>query len=115
MPAALAWFVTFSFVNVTWIFFRAKDLNSAKRVLASMINVLDGSLLKMFDIQQRHVTLLIGLGFVIVLFAKTTVEFCTEARNLERTSVVSGAALAISLIAMSFVTAGVSEFLYFNF
>jgi D-alanyl-lipoteichoic acid acyltransferase DltB (MBOAT superfamily) len=115
MPAAPAWFVTFSFVNVTWIFFRAKDLHSAKRVLASMINVWDGSLLKMFDIQQRHATLLIGLGFAIVLFAKTTVEFCTEARNLERTSVVSGAALAISLIAMSFVTAGVSEFLYFNF
>jgi alginate O-acetyltransferase complex protein AlgI len=115
MPAVLAWFVTFSFVNFAWVFFRAKDMSSAHRVLAGMMNVRDGSLLKMFDIQQRHATLLIGLGFVIVLLAKTTIEFCTEAQNLERTSVVSGAALAISLIAMSFLTSGVSEFLYFNF
>ena len=115
MPAALAWFVTFSFVNVAWVFFRARDMNSAHRVLAGMINVGDGSLLKMFDIQQRHATLLIGLDFAIVLLTKTTIEFCTEARHSERASVVSGAALAISLIAMSFVTSSVSEFLYFNF
>ena len=80
-----------------------------------MINISDGSLLKMFDIQQRHATLLIGLGFSIVLFTRTTIKFCTDPRHLNETSVASGAALAISLIAMSFVTSGVSEFLYFNF
>jgi alginate O-acetyltransferase complex protein AlgI len=115
MPLALAWFITFSFVNVAWVFFRAKDLNSAHRVLSAMMSVGDGSLLKMLDLQQRHGTLLIGLGFAIVLLAKTTVEFCTDAQHLDKTTVVSGAALAISLIAMSFVTSGVSEFLYFNF
>ncbi|WP_213741904.1 MBOAT family protein [Bradyrhizobium sp. dw_411] len=115
MPVALAWFLTFSFVNVAWVFFRAKDLKSAHRVLSSMMNIGDGSLLKMFDLQQRNGTLLIGLGFAIVLFAKTTIEFCTDAQHLDKTTVVSGAALAISLIAMSFVTSGVSEFLYFNF
>jgi alginate O-acetyltransferase complex protein AlgI len=71
--------------------------------------------LKMFDIQQRHATLLIGLGFAIVVFTKTTIKFCTDPRHMNETSVASGAALAISLIAMSFVTSGVSEFLYFNF
>jgi len=115
MPPVLAWFVTFSFVNIAWVFFRAKDIQSAHRVLMGMINIRDGSLLKMFDIQQRHATLLIGLGFAIVLFTKTTIKFCTDPQHMNETSVASGAALAISLIAMSFVTSGVSEFLYFNF
>ena len=71
--------------------------------------------LKMFDLQQRHATLLIGLGFGIVLLAKTTIEFCTDTEHLDKATVVSGAALAISLIAMSFMTSGISQFLYFNF
>ncbi len=32
----LAWFITFNFINITWIFFRAKDLASAEKVLSGM-------------------------------------------------------------------------------
>lgn len=38
MPTALAWFVTFMFVNITWVFFRAKTLDDAMRVLNGMID-----------------------------------------------------------------------------
>lgn len=113
MAGPLAWFLTFSFVNVTWIFFRARDMSSATRVLSGMTRVLDGSIGKLFEMQQRRATLFLIFAFVIVLTAKTTISFCTEGD--ERVSVVSGAALAISLIAMSFATAGASQFLYFNF
>jgi alginate O-acetyltransferase complex protein AlgI len=113
MAGPLAWFLTFSFVNVTWIFFRAKDMSSAVRVLSGMTHMLDGSIVKLFDIQQRRATLFLIFAFAIVLTAKTTVSFCAEGD--ERVSVVSGAALAISLIGMSFATAGASQFLYFNF
>ena len=115
IPTAPAWFVTFSFINLAWVFFRAKDMQSAQRMLSAMMNFRDGSLLKMFDVQQRHATLLIGLGFAIVLLTKTTIELCEDSRNCEKMCVIAGAALAISLIAMSFVGTGVSEFLYFNF
>ncbi len=35
----LAWFITFNFINITWIFFRAKDFESAMKVLKGMVNI----------------------------------------------------------------------------
>jgi alginate O-acetyltransferase complex protein AlgI len=39
MPKAVAWLLTFSFVNITWIFFRAKTLDEALRVLRGMADI----------------------------------------------------------------------------
>jgi D-alanyl-lipoteichoic acid acyltransferase DltB (MBOAT superfamily) len=38
LPPVLAWITTFVFVNVTWVFFRAKTLDDALRVLRGMID-----------------------------------------------------------------------------
>ncbi|MFS2032470.1 MBOAT family O-acyltransferase [Polaromonas sp. CT11-55] len=38
MPPLLAWIVTFAFVNVAWVFFRAKTLGDAMRVLSGMVD-----------------------------------------------------------------------------
>jgi len=38
MPKVAAWLVTFLFVNVTWIFFRALDFKSAVKVLRGMVD-----------------------------------------------------------------------------
>jgi len=35
----LAWFITFNFVNIAWIFFRAKDWESAFKVLSAMFSL----------------------------------------------------------------------------
>jgi alginate O-acetyltransferase complex protein AlgI len=35
----LAWFITFNFVNIAWIFFRAKDFESAMKVLGGMFSL----------------------------------------------------------------------------
>lgn len=39
LPKPLAWFVTFMFVNVTWIFFRAETMADAKRILHAMVDL----------------------------------------------------------------------------
>ncbi|MFA5923766.1 MAG: MBOAT family O-acyltransferase [Methylococcaceae bacterium] len=39
MPNTMAWLLTFSFVNITWVFFRAKTLDDALRVLHGMANM----------------------------------------------------------------------------
>ena len=39
MPKALAWLLTFLFLNTTWVFFRALDFHSALKVLKGMINI----------------------------------------------------------------------------
>lgn len=36
LPVSIAWLMTFVFVNVTWVFFRAKTLDDATRVLRGM-------------------------------------------------------------------------------
>jgi D-alanyl-lipoteichoic acid acyltransferase DltB (MBOAT superfamily) len=39
MPRFLAWFITFNFVNIAWVFFRAKTLGDAIKVLKGMIGM----------------------------------------------------------------------------
>lgn len=38
MPPVLAWLVTFMFVNVAWIFFRAHSIDDAIRILSGMLD-----------------------------------------------------------------------------
>jgi len=35
----VAWLVTFNFINITWVFFRAKDLDTALKILSSMFSL----------------------------------------------------------------------------
>ena len=42
LPAPIAWLLTFGFVNVAWVFFRAKTLADAQRVLSGMVDVRSG-------------------------------------------------------------------------
>ncbi len=39
LPQALAWLLTFAFVNVAWVFFRAKTMPDALRVLRGMVDI----------------------------------------------------------------------------
>jgi len=43
MPKVLAWLLTFSFINIAWVFFRAKTMDDALKVLRGMADI--GSLL----------------------------------------------------------------------
>ncbi len=36
LPKAVSWFITFNFVNVAWLFFRAKSLSNAVQILKGM-------------------------------------------------------------------------------
>lgn len=39
LPRWLAWLLTFGFINITWVFFRAQNLNDAWKVLQGMIGL----------------------------------------------------------------------------
>lgn len=39
MPKPLAWLVTFMFVNVAWVFFRAHSLGDARHILRGMVDI----------------------------------------------------------------------------
>jgi D-alanyl-lipoteichoic acid acyltransferase DltB (MBOAT superfamily) len=39
MPKIVAWFITFNFINIAWVFFRAKEWGDAVKVLKGMIDI----------------------------------------------------------------------------
>ncbi len=42
LPTVLAWVVTFQFINLTWVFFRAEDMQAALNVLSGMVGLNGG-------------------------------------------------------------------------
>lgn len=39
LPRYIAWTLTFLFINISWVFFRANDINQAKKILLGMTNI----------------------------------------------------------------------------
>ena len=132
MNMILAWFITFNFVNITWVFFRAKSWEDAMKVIGSMFS-LDNIVLpeKYFKFISQYneiyfnygrvyeniagkdnTTVFLIVGFIIVLLFKNSMEF----RNIffKRPLIYS----IIAILSTSYVISVLdrhSEFLYFNF
>jgi len=135
IPPALAWLLTFAFVNIAWVFFRAKTLNDAVRVLHGMIDFgsafgnpvgqiptsdlawggwLSDDLLKMLPAGLVAVVFIyfaIILAFVVV-GQKNSIEMASG--KVGTNKLIYSALLF--LLAMYFMLATTSSvFLYFNF
>jgi D-alanyl-lipoteichoic acid acyltransferase DltB (MBOAT superfamily) len=136
MPSPLAWFVTFMFANITWVFFRAQTSSDAKRILLSMIDV--GSIFNtpvdsippnylawegvLFDRLTAVLPVgfagyilcyaMIAIGFVIV-FMKNSIELTLEKENGWPKVAGMTALFSAGLSASAVSTTAV--FLYFNF
>ncbi|MGD0237976.1 MAG: MBOAT family protein [Syntrophorhabdales bacterium] len=55
MPSWIAWFLTFNFINIGWVFFRAKTFGDALKVLKGMAGIDAAALPKGIGIQLRHI------------------------------------------------------------
>jgi len=132
MHSVLAWFITFNFVNIAWVFFRAKEWDDAIKVLSGMLG-LDGivfagkfekylSFLSSYDwITFGKVTEHIGdgskilnwiiVGFIIILLFKNSTQKLESFKLNYRTSLFAGALFVGGVLSLN----KVSEFLYFNF
>ncbi|PRM89589.1 membrane-bound O-acyltransferase family protein, partial [Aliarcobacter cryaerophilus] len=130
MNKILAWFITFNFINITWIFFRAKDFESAIKVLkgmfgfsglqlhpifASKLAFLEkyGVVFNPFDTIQLPLseTPLFILVFILVLFFKNSMEKWKEFKLNYQTIFLAFFCFCIGILSLN----KVSEFLYFNF
>ena len=114
IPVLIGWLLTFSFVNFTWIFFRANDMASANRIISRMMNFRDGSL-SVLNSPSVHATLLIAAAFLITLVGKPTLELCASRPKSVWIMMSSGALFGIALISVLAAANTASEFLYFNF
>ncbi|TLT03565.1 MBOAT family O-acyltransferase [Aliarcobacter cibarius] len=127
----LSWFITFNFINITWVFFRAKDFDSAIKVLGSMFS-LDNvvlpeifsnrlSFLENYKLIFGDVINTIGRGndilnfiiisFILILFFKNSMEKMIYFYPSRKTIFLTVFCLIYGLLSLN----KVSEFLYFNF
>lgn len=127
----LAWFITFNFVNIAWIFFRAKEWDDAIKVLKGMIGlsgmIISDKLLYKIRFFKQFISenpelfgkLIFGstaftfilYGLLLSLIFKNTIEWSKQIKFNYKTLFF----LLIITIGTLFNMSKVSEFLYFNF
>lgn len=105
----LAWLITFNFVNVAWIFFRAEEWNDAIKVLSSMFSFKDLAM----TINYLQI-LVIFCSFIIILFFKNSINFYND--KFQFTMIRNMAFIVFMTISILTIRLGNSNvFLYFNF
>lgn len=130
MPTILAWFITFNFLNITWVFFRATNFESAIKILQSMflgnlvlpVNIsasLELSPVKWSKLFQdeAYLGLFFLVTFIIVLFLKNSIELKNKFSTMAKVP-ISWYLFSVLILGTSFMILSVqqgSEFLYFNF
>jgi D-alanyl-lipoteichoic acid acyltransferase DltB (MBOAT superfamily) len=132
------WYITFNFVTITWVFFRATSWDDAIKVLKGMFGLsgivlpdfLENFLFFLQDIGIQFlpyneiinvkkgfddylILLYILLALLVVCFAKNSVEMLNDFKPNLKTSLFVAILFIFSFILM--YKAQNSEFLYFNF
>ena len=128
----LGWLITFNFVNIAWVFFRAKDFEMAEKVLGGMVGAggvvlpdkLAGKLaflsgygvefgtwidaVEPEGIKSILPMFLIGIS---VLFLKNSEEWSKKVTPKLRYQLLTALFLAFGILSLS----KISQFLYFQF
>jgi D-alanyl-lipoteichoic acid acyltransferase DltB (MBOAT superfamily) len=127
----IAWLITFNFVNIAWIFFRAKEWDDAIKVLSGMFGFSGIALHPMFESKlkflsaygiefagmfeningSRIVPLWIIAGFIVVLAFKNSMQQRDNFVMNKKTAFFTAFLLSFGVLSLT----KVSEFLYFNF
>jgi len=134
MPTPVAWFITFNFINIAWVFFRATNFHDAMKVLKAMFHVDSGIFSKSTQFAHmlhyhhpafiyikfnmaNYMLVLIVLGFILTLFFKNVHQMQEKFQQKKNASIGEslfiGLLLGISLLTIAINTS--SAFLYFNF
>ncbi len=137
LPRWLAWLITFNFVNLAWVFFRARDMADAKRVLEGMAGMHGAVLPPVFgDWLPQLKSLGISFGpilrqgnddFQMMLWLVAAFVIVLAFRNSNQLAPYTGGARAIrpawavlcglmaSVSLVGILASKYSEFIYFNF
>jgi len=114
LPLFVAWFITFNFVNISWIFFRAKEWEDAIKVLEGMFG------LHGFEYQLNYLQISIVIfGMFIVLIGKSSSTLFASALVEKKFNFSFSRMLQFSILMFLSIIiirlGNKSEFLYFNF
>ena len=137
MNTVLAWFITFNFVNIAWVFFRAKEWDDAIKVLNGMIDLKTISISpeyadflnyilalpyykfesiayeSIFTIDTLEYLLIFGL---VAFIMPNSIQIANEKFKFSfKWAIVFAFFIFTSFISMFFGNPAPTEFLYFNF
>lgn len=119
---ALCWILTFNFLNITWVFFRAENLQGAFNLLKGMFGIVWMELPEkarhmpklLAQIDGRNETLFfLIIGFIVILCMKNSIELLENFKPSWKNVIFTGLLFYISIVTLS-ITPYV-EFIYFNF
>lgn len=126
----ISWLITFNFINITWVYFRAKDLESAFKVLKGMFDIRNFKLSGEFvtfinstfgiinELERTNPAYLCMLGiFSSALIISVAFKNSNQIAQKSNFSYLTSIFIAVLLLAafLATRTAGVTQFLYFNF
>lgn len=128
---ALNWLITFSFVNVAWVFFRADTFSQAILILGKAVSLnFTGintafftqvsspelsEILELFSLEQKYPAILLTAYLAVALFTVLgSRNACEKMQNFRPTACNMMSTLFLLLWSV-FSLAGISVFLYFNF
>lgn len=108
----VAWFITFVFINISWVFFRAKDWDTAVKILSSMTDVSDG-----FNMADSLVLNYLIFALFILLLCRNSQELMARSYIKKGYYYFAGGLFVVSILQMNniLISSAQSEFLYFNF
>lgn len=127
---AFNWLLTFSFVNVTWVFFRAETFEQAGKLLKALVSwnfSFDSifiemfrlaelkKLLSVFRIEDRYPAFLITAFFVVAFVLILGCSNAYEKMKKFKPTLFNWLMTIFLFTWCVFSFAGISEFLYFNF
>ncbi|MGD2090291.1 MAG: MBOAT family O-acyltransferase [Candidatus Aminicenantes bacterium] len=136
LPTALAWFLTFNFINLTWVFFRANRFKDAFKVIGGMFSfqgLSSGELSNFLSVPRGFLAdygikfyslpfnpgnnfravLLILISFFIVLLLKNSNSLLAAKISPVKTALWTSVFIFIGL--MSLFLEVPSQFIYFRF
>jgi len=123
----LAWFITFNFINITWIFFRANNMSDAVKVISGMLGFnelivdhLDLTLTAALAWIRSMVGTSLMLTFYLIIFSFFLISRNNTASRMQSKEKITTGEMVfsagISAIAIIILLHSSTEvFLYFNF
>lgn len=116
------WFLTFNFVNLSWIFFRSENLSGAINLLKGMFGVVWVELPEkarhipklLVQIEGRNETVFyLIIGFIVILCAKNSIALLQDFKPSWKNVLFAGILFYVSIVTLSMTP--YVEFIYFNF
>lgn len=127
---ALNWMITFSFVNIMWVFFRAETFTQALKILKALVSwnfSLDYVFVEIFRLpeikkvlsivrlEDRYPQFIITGFFLVAILLLLGSENAYEKMKKFKPTVLNLLLIVFLFTWCVFSFAGISEFLYFNF